>query len=73
MNNFIITNQYNPEDERPFVSILKLINIIHKNVDFYDCVYNNTLNFDNPVEELVKLFKASRIYIFVDGNFLFLF
>lgn len=54
--------------KNPFKSKLTLPNVNYMFVGEYFCIYNDSINTEN-IEDLKHEFKASRIYIFVDGMF----
>lgn len=54
--------------ERPFRSTLDLIHIDHTFVGEYHCIQNDSMGEIENLEELQMSFKASKIYVFVDGT-----
>ena len=55
--------------ERPFSSTLDLIHIDHTFVGEYHCIQNDSMGVIENLEDLQMSFKASKIYVFVDGAF----
>lgn len=55
------------DTSEPYGSILELIDVTHEDVGEFDCVESDFMNAS--FEYLQSLLKASRIYVFVHGEF----
>lgn len=73
--NYEIHQSHTPDKERPFGSVLTLIDVSHLYVGFYYCIKNDSFHPTDPnideqshIDELKSSFKASEIYVYVNGK-----
>lgn len=55
------------DSSEPYGSILELVDVDYSYVGEFDCIHNDSIDNEN-YEELRTSFKASRIYVFVNGT-----